>query len=135
MASSSKVVFNLSTLQQKALESINLRINQKEFEARSFEDEDALEARISEWRARQEAKISELFSQLGKGGVDNHRLSKFKLDPIPEVDLYERRRAERELRALEAERSRIVAKSESLVADENGNISLTKTQLNEFFGL
>lgn len=135
MASSSKVMFKLETLREKALESIDFRIAQKQLEVASFEDEAALTQRIKDWRARQETRIAELFSQLGEGGIGDHQLAKWKIQPIPETDRYERDRAERDLRNLEATRSRIVAKSESLVADEDGNISLTKTQLNEFFGL
>lgn len=135
MASSSKVMFKLETLREKALESIDFRIAQKQLEVSSFEDEAALTQRIKDWRARQETRIAELFSQLGEGGIGDHQLAKWKIQPIPETDRYERDRAERDLRNLEATRSRIVAKSESLVADEDGNISLTKTQLNEFFGL
>ena len=135
MASSSKVLFKLETLKEKALESIDFRIAQKQVEVENFDSDELLEQRIAEWRARQEEKISDLFRKLGEGGVDNHTLSKFKLDPIPEVDRWDRQRAETDLRGLESRRSKIVAKSESLVPDEDGNISLTKLQLKEFFDL
>lgn len=133
MATSSKVLFRLETLKQKALESIDSRIDRKRLEVQSFEDDTALQQRVVEWRARQEEKVSELFRSLGD--TDNHRLANFKIDPIPEVDAYDLRRAERELENLESRRSQIWAKTESLVPDEDGNISLTKTQLTEFFGL
>lgn len=136
MATSSKVQFRLDTLREKALESIDHRIARKRLEVDSFEDDEALEQRVNEWRAKQEERISDLFRRLDDGrGIDNHSLSKWKIEPIPEIDRYERQRAERDLRSLESERLRILAKSESLVADEDGNISLTKTQLKEFFGL
>ena len=61
--------------------------------------------------------------------------TQFQLDPIPEVDKWERRDAGRMLRELESKRTQIEAKSAALVADEDGNIALTKTQLYEFFGL
>lgn len=133
MATSSKVQFSLSKLREKALQSIDYRIQQKELEVASYDSDEALTERITEWRARQEEKLSDLFQQLDT--VDNHKLSLFKLDSIPKVDLYDRSRAGRELERLRSKRSQIAAKSESLVGDENGNISLTKTQLEEFFGL
>lgn len=136
MATSSKVQFRLETLKEKALESIDFRIAQQRLLVESFDDDAALEQRIAEWRARQEERISDLFRRLSDDrGLDNHSLSKFKIDPIPEVDRWERQRAERDLASLENKRTQILAKSESLVADEDGNIALTKTQLNEFFGL
>lgn len=133
MATSSKVKFRLETLKEKALESIDFRIAQQRLHVESFDDDEALEQRITEWRARQEERISDLFRSLDE--ADNHRLSKFKIDPIPEVDRWERQRAERDLASLENKRTQILAKSESLVPDEDGSIALTKTQLSEFFGL
>lgn len=133
MATSSKVVFKLDVLRQKALESIEHRIAVARLHVESFEDEEALAQRQRDWRAEQERKLSDVFAQLGE--IDDYRLSKFKLDPIPEVDRYERRDAERKLRELEAKRTQIEAKGSALVPDEDGNISLTKTQLSEFFGL
>jgi hypothetical protein len=135
MATSSKVVFKLDTLREKALDSIDHRIAMAALEVESFDDDDALAERIKEWRARQEEKVSKLFARLGDGGIGDHELAKFKLDAIPEVDRWERQRAERNLRELEAKRTQITAKSEALVPDEHGNIALTKTQLSEFFGL
>lgn len=133
MATSSKVQFRLETLKEKSIESIDFRIAQQQVLVDSYDDDAALEQRIAEWRERQEEKVSDLFRSLGE--ADNHRLSKFNIDPIPEVDRWERQRAERDLEGLRSRRSKILAKSESLVADEEGNISLTKTQLTEFFGL
>lgn len=136
MATSSKVQFRLETLREKAVESIDFRIAQQRLLVESFDDDEALEQRIREWRARQEERISDLFRRLNdEQGIDNHSLSKWKIEPIPEVDRWERQRAERDLQGLENKRTQILAKSESLVADEDGNIALTKTQLAEFFGL
>lgn len=135
MATSTKVKFKLEVLREKALESIDIRIGQAELEVASYDDDEALNERVKEWRARQEEKLSKLFSQLGEDGIDDYQLSRFKLDSIPEVDRWERQRAERTLRELEAKRTQITAKSEALVPDEEGNVSLTKTQLSEFFGL
>lgn len=135
MATSSKVRFNLDTLREKALESLDLRIAQAKRDVESYEDETALNARIAEWRTRQEEKISNIFRQLGEGGVDDYRLSKFALDPIPSVNTWDRRDAEKRLEMLVARRSKVVAKAESLVPDDDGGIALTKTQLQEFFAL
>lgn len=135
MATSSKVKFNLETLKAKALESIDFRITQARLHVESFDDDEALNRRISEWRERQEGRISDLFRSLDGGDMADHTLAKWKIEPMPEVDRYDRTRAESALRRLEEKRSQIVAKSDSLVPDEEGNISLTKTQLDEFFGL
>lgn len=135
MATSSKVKFNLETLKAKSLESIDFRIQQAETEVASYEDESALQERIRQWRANQESRISDLFNSLGEGGIGDHQLSKWRIQPIPEIDRYDRNKAEGTLRRLQSTRSQIVAKADSLVPDDEGNISLTKTQLDEFFGL
>lgn len=135
MATSSKVRFNLDTLRAKALETIDLRIKQAATEVRSYEDDDALAERMVEWRATQERKIAVIFSQLGEGGVDDYRLAQFALDPVPSVDRWERGDAERNLQRLEVKRSQIVAKADAIQPDADGTISLTKTQLADFFGL
>ena len=59
MASSSKVMFKLETLREKAIESINLRIAQQQLEVDSFDDDDALAQRIDAWRVRQHDKLRE----------------------------------------------------------------------------
>ena len=135
MASSSKVMFKLETLREKAIESINLRIAQQQLEVDSFDDDDALAQRIDAWRVRQHDKLREAVRRIDADDMDDHRLSKFSLDSIPEVDRWDRSRAQQKLRELESRKSQILAKSESLVPDEDGNISLTKLQLQEFFGL
>jgi hypothetical protein len=135
VATSSKVKFNLETLKTKALESIDVRIAQAQDEVNSHEDPAALEKRIDEWRATQETRISDLFSRLGDGGIRDRELAEFRVQPMPDTSTRERYRAEGNLRELRSIRSQIVAKTGSLVPDEDGNISLTKTQLSEFFGL
>lgn len=135
MATSSKVQFNLETLKAKARESIDVRIEQAQLHVDSFDDDAAFSQRVAAWRARQEERVSELFRSLGEGGVADATLAKWKVEQMPEVNIYDRRKAENDLQRLIGIRSQIVAKSDSLVADEQGNISLTKTQLQEFFGL
>lgn len=135
MPSSSKVFFDLKTLKTKALESIDARIAAKELEVASYDDDAALQQRVDTWRERQEERLDELLTGILKGEIDNHRLSRWEIEDIPKVDRYDRQRAERELRSLEATKTQIIAKSESLVPDKDGNVSLTSTQLSEFFGL
>lgn len=135
MATSSKVHFNLEALKGRAMESINFRIDQKEQELKSYDDDVVLSERVAEWRDRQHRRLEELIEAIKEGEVGDHQLAKWELEPIPSRDRYERQKIERELRSLENERSRIGAKSGALVADEAGNISLTTTQLAEFFGL
>lgn len=135
MATSSKVKFNLDTLKQKALESIDFRIAQAKQEVESHEDPSVLEERIVQWRADQEKRISDVFSRLGDGRLRDRELAEFRVHPMPELSNRERWRAEGRLRELESTRSQIVAKADSLVPDSEGNLSLTKTQLAEFFGL
>lgn len=135
MATSSRVQFNLNTLRKKAIESIDFRIAQAKLDAESFQDDDALTELVVEWRQQQEQRICDLCRQLGEDGIDNYRLSSWKIEPMPEVDLWGRQRTERELSVLKDVRSRVVAKSGSLVPDKDGNIALTKTQLRDFFGL
>lgn len=133
MATSSKVQFALATLKEKALESIDFRIKQQQDIVASYDDDSVLEQRVTEWRLEQEARLSELFRSLGD--IPHKQLASFKIANMPEVSTHERARAEGDLRRLESLRSQIVAKAESLVPDENGNVSLTKTQLQEFFAL
>lgn len=135
MATSSKVKFNLETLKTMALKSLDERIALARDQYDSYENDDALARRVTAWRARQEEKISHIFSQLGEGGVDDVRLSSFALDPYPQADYYARRDAEQALTRLLSTRSKIIAKSGSITPDEDGNVSLTKTQMSDFFGL
>jgi hypothetical protein len=137
MATSSKVRFVLEDLRAKALASIDLRIAQAQVEADSYVDDEALTLRVNDWRERQVAKVQALAAQLAEdeAAVDNHRLSKFSLDPIPSVDRWDRRNAQDRLDSLLAKRSQIEAKASAIKPDEDGTVSLTKTQLSDFFGL
>lgn len=135
MATSSKVRFDLETLRTEALKSLDVRIAQAQREVDSYHNEEALQELVAQWRARQEEKISHIFAQLGEGGVDDYRLSKFALDPIPEVDRYDYRNSQHALDRLVAKRTQVEAKAKALKPDADGTVSLTKTQLQEFFGL
>lgn len=145
MATSSKVMFNLSNLQAKAVEAIDLKIAMARLEVESAESTEAFEKRIKHWR---EDTINQIVgmadrlrgdgAEIGGEPVGDYALSKFRnktLKPMPEHNRYELRDAERTLSRLEQKKIDITAKSASLVPDEKGNISLTVTQLSEFFGL
>lgn len=137
MATSSKVQFKLEKLREEAIQSLEDRIEAAQKAVNEFDDDSMIAAQIRLWREEQEARISDLFRRLGgEEEMSDHELAQFKVHPIPgRPDPYERNNAVRDLRRLESLRSRVVAKANSLVADDEGNISLTKTQLEEFFGL
>lgn len=133
MATSSKVQFRLESLRSKALENIDSKIVDTEAKLQQLTDPDDLNRRIQDWRDEQEKRVQYLHSLLGS--IDNYELSQFKLDEIPSVNRWTVDSLQRDLRFLKEKRSQILAKSQSVVGDEDGNVSLTKTQLAEFFGL
>lgn len=137
MATSSKVRFDLEKLRMEAMKSLGMRIEHARLEVDSYLDDAALAVRVVEWRERQIQKINAIAAQLSENesAVDNHRLSRFALDPIPEVDRWDRKKAEDRLHNLLVTASKMDAKAASLKPDEDGSISLTKTQLQEFFGV
>lgn len=135
MATSSKTSWRLEALKENALRSIEEQITAKREELDSYTDPEKYNERVRDWRAAQETKIAQVFHRLGDFDIGDYELSQFKLDPMPKEDPYQAGRARVELRDLENKRSQIIAKADSLVADEDGTISLTKTQLAEFFGL
>ena len=131
MATSSKVKFKLESLRDKAVASIDARLVRKQKELEEFDESDALQEKVSAWRDRQNERLRELLD----ADVDNQTLSTFRIEPIPATPTWGRSHVEREIKNLIATRDRVIAKSESLVPDADGNISLTKTQLKEFFEL
>lgn len=133
MASSSKVQFKLETLKDRALETIDLRIAQKQEELDRLGSTEDQAQRTRDWRKAQEAKLRKLFRELEE--MPDNVLAQFQIDKIPSVDRWDRDRVKQALARLQVERTEIIAKAESLVPDEDGNISLTKTQLREFFQL
>jgi glutamine synthetase adenylyltransferase len=127
------VTWNRDTLKEQALQVIDQQISDKEKELLSYDNAGTHADAVKEWRAKQEARISDIFRQLDT--IDDQTLSLFKLAPMPRPDSYQRERLERELQSLRTKRAKIVAKADSLVVGEAGEIALTKTQLSEFFGL
>lgn len=137
MPGPTKVKFKLGDLQAKALESIDARIENAGRNFMQLTDQSAYEEQTAEWRRKAEEQIVNLAHRISTGEtMSNIDLSRAALLPNrPQHDEYAVNRARKALEALEAERTKIVAKSESLVPDEDGNISLTKSQLADFFGL
>jgi hypothetical protein len=125
-------MWKLETLTEQALAAIDERIAAKVLEVEAYANAD-ISADMKRWRADQEARVSDLFRQLDT--IDDVELARFRIDKMPNRDEYARDRAERDLKGLQNRRARIVAKAASLVADEDGQIALTKTQLSEFFDL
>lgn len=131
MATSSKVEWRLETLREEALKAIDERIATKVLEVEQFGDP---VARLGEWRSRQVERVEALFRQ--RLEIPDTDLAAFRVEPMPQAsDDFGRMRAERELSTLQTRRAQMVAKTAALVPDESGNISLTKTQLAEFFDL
>jgi hypothetical protein len=135
MATSSKVRFKYDDLKARAIESIDFTIDEQEHLVRSLSDHEIIRKAVAEWRTAQEDRLSELMHRIANGQVDDHELSRFKLDDIPTPDHWEERSALRHLTALRERRTRLVAKMDSLVPEPDGSIALTKTQLRDFFGL
>lgn len=136
MATSSKIRFNLESLSTEALKSIDTRIEQAQAKVDSYHDEGAFAQLMAEWRVRQEEKLRGLVARLDNGELADIQLAKFRVDDVPDSgDKYEQRRDLERVRALEVRRGEIQAKANSLVPDADGTISLTKTQLREFFDL
>lgn len=135
MATSSKVKFNLEILTAKALEAIETRIAHAQADFDAFEDQQAVEDRLAAWRSAQRERVEDLLKQITAGTISDRDLMVWKVQPAPDASTSDRTRALNTLRAFQAQRDEVAAKAGSLVADEDGSIALTKTQLEEFFGL
>jgi hypothetical protein len=137
MATSTKVRFKLDVLTQKALEAADNRIALVREELDALGDPSTLTQTLVAWRTSQKERIEDLLAQLEEGTISNRELSAWRIQTIPTPDssATERGRANHSLRTLQAQRADIEAKAGSLVADEDGSVALTKTQLEEFFGL
>jgi hypothetical protein len=133
VATSTKVLFKLSSLREKALTAINERIDNAEEELERLNRDDTLAELRRDWRQKQQIRIDDLFSRLDE--ISDEELSRFRLDELPKIDQWEKGKARQRVNGLRATRDQIIAKADSLVSDEDGNIGLTKTQLAEFFGL
>jgi exonuclease VII large subunit len=130
VATSTKVLFKLSSLREKALTAINERIDNAEEELERLNRDDTLAELRRDWRQKQQIRIDDLFSRLDE--ISDEELSRFRLDELPKIDQWAKSKARQRVNGLRATRDQIIAKADSLVS---GNIGLTKTQLAEFFGL
>lgn len=137
MVASTKVKFKLDDLRVEALKAVDDHIAITAEDLDQMSDADHWAELQAEWRARQEKKLSRIFSQLDT--VDNDELALFLNalpgDQMPRPDGATIRALQTRLVDLRAKRLKITAKSTALVPDADGTISLTRTQLSEFFGL
>lgn len=131
--SSTKVRFSLESLKDRALSAIEERITAAEERASEANDRNKIRQAQLLWRERQEARLRETVEMLNE--TSDEDLVGFKVEPYPKFDEYEGKRALRDLDRLYEERNSIIAKAESLITDAEGNVSLTTTQLRDFFGL
>lgn len=136
MAGQSKVRFKLEDLKSKALDAIDAQIEQAGRDLEYLLDDDALQRDRDQWRNDVIEKVAGLYNDL-QGDLEDRDL-KFRLTSFPTYpvrDEYTVLRAQKRLKLLEEQRNKVVAKAESLVPDADGNISLTKTALADYFGL
>lgn len=130
----SRITFSLAKLAEQAEQAIQGRIDDKALEIGRLEEHlDLYETHLAEWRAAMEEVLFRLnhdFEHMTPEAIANFRFA-----PVPKRDTFALERAHRELQALQAEALKITAKAASLVPDADGNISLTKTQLAEYFSL
>jgi len=135
MAGQSKVRFKLEDLKEKALAAIDLQIGEAATHLTNLSDDEALADARTEWRETVHHSVTALSADF-EGLTDKdlrQRLAGFPAYPMR--DEYAVIRQQQRLRLLEQDRAKILAKAESLVPDEDGTISLTKTALNDYFGL
>lgn len=135
MATSSKVQFSLAKLKEEALKSIDFRIAQLQERVDSYDSDAEYQRQIDAWRDDQIKTLQSLCEKVNDGTVTDIELEGVKLRPKPTRDRYQHDKNAAMLAAQRALRSRVVAKAESLVPDEDGNLALTKTQLQEFFDI
>jgi septation ring formation regulator EzrA len=135
MAGQSKVRFKLEDLKKKALAAIDLQIHEAQEHLKSISDDDALADQRTEWRETVHHWLTALSADFD-GLTDKDMRARLAMFPAyPMRDEYAVVRQAQRLRILEQDRTKILAKAESLVPDEDGNISLTKTALSDYFGL
>lgn len=135
MATSTKVVFHLDTLKQKAMESLDYRIGELQKRVDDYDSDAEYQRRLDNWRTAQMEYVLDLAAKVQAGTVTDLELERFKAKEKPDRDRWEHDRNSRTLAELKVMRSKMQGKADSLVADEHGNVALTKTQLSEFFDL
>lgn len=133
MASSSKIRFRLPALREKALDAIDREIGEKQLDLDRVSDEVQYAQELVEWRNTQEIRLGEMVAALEF--VSDADLEAFRVHPMPKLDEHLAARTRRELDRLTQQRESMLVKIDSLVADADGNVALTRTQLSDFFGI
>lgn len=135
MATSSKIKFSLESLKKQALSNVEEKILDAKTHLDSLTSEVVLAERRSEWRAVHQQKVSELFHSFASLSDEEIVAAFQSASPAPTLDRAEVARAQRTLNALLEQQASLLAKTGSLVPDAEGNVSFTRVQLSEFFGL
>lgn len=137
MATSSKVRFDLRTLRNKALENIQTRLEEQEKIANEYGDPAFFDERVTEWRTKQIERVLAFASRLREtpDDISDQSIAAFRVEEMPTNSRWEYERAVEGIALLQAKKRQIEAKTSALVPDADGSISLTKTQLLEFFGI
>lgn len=129
MATTSRIKFNLAALMEESKKLLSNEIQALESELAQSPEEV-----LKEWRAQQTARLDEFHAAVHDGGVRDYALGTFSMEPAPRSD-WRRNELRDRLFRTKSRLAAMSARAQSLVADEDGNVSLTKTQLREFFGL
>lgn len=94
-------------------------------------------AAMQAWREKCMAAITRLAKQWedNPDSITNYELNQFQLPKPPDrmTDKYEVRQSRYELENIASRKSRALALVDSMVADEEGNISLLKSQTDQLF--
>lgn len=133
MSNTSKVVFKLDVLKQRAVEAVDEKIEHAKIQYDLVSDKSTIRVAQATWRERQDSAARDLAANLDN--LADKDLIDFRFEPYPEFDEFQAKRAARVLDLLVEQRASVIAKAESLVPDADGNIALTQTQLKNFFGL
>lgn len=134
MATSSKTQFKLETLKEQSLAALDEQLRLKEEELARAQSADSHAEDLAAWRERCVTELEDLYRRRLEPGADT-LFATYRFPKMPQRDRYQVSQLERDVERLKGRRVRIIAKAESLVPDADGNLSLTKTQLSEFFGL
>ncbi len=134
MATSSKLQFQLSQLVENALAYHDRQIAELEADREKMADQGEFEARVAEWREEQKKRVRKLYRSLAS--VNDYVLAQFEIESMPSwSSRWDQRENARQIERAKDRRERVLIKAKALVPDADGNVSLTKTQMDDFFGL
>lgn len=134
MAGNSKVTFRLSELVSQALVVVTQRVTaQEKVLAEAEAHEASLPDRLIEWREAQQARLDTLEVEFGT--MTSEEIAAWRFEAPPAADPWAVGRARSDLSRLLDAAEQVKAKGASLSPDASGNVSLTRAQLSEFFGL